>query len=554
MSDVLEKLNNQIEIDREILSVLPKNNKKNVKAYQDKAEEIKKEYASYLNDIVSEIKRRALKINSIVVNPKIAEISKEIEDMDSIKLLDANKTPFEKMELDEILYTLKRFYKNNLELVNSSILTCLEKFKMVGIELDLKDFNYSIYTKEYMKVLLEEAKKGELNSTIIKETFEQIYWKCPDIILHIELNFRSLYLKNEKAIKSYFDSKQKKLLKDLDIKKEQLFEKYDSLKLKLQEAKNKDTFLILQKFKNGEENARDYEESSIYKCYKKLINATPEEVEKDVLEEFNQNIEKMLNSLNEYKNYLKFKFLYDEVMAIYNEKQKYQKMYSSKYKQIQKLENKLFKENKKIEKYTKHKGLIARLFGRNQNKLEKINVDINDRVLQLKDVYRELEENKIKAIISSNLSKVSTIYDVIRLAASFYSFLVNIIIKQYPDMPQEEIIELIQEFREFASLPNVTIINNIKILENKDIILVIKDKYNLCNINLEKGDFSEENIEGIISTAKDICNYNYIKNSRLNLEDIKYILEATKILEQKDEQNNSQKSEQEDTKINTQEE
>ena len=550
MSEVLEKLNNQIDIDREILSVLPKNTKKNVKAYQDKAEEIKKEYVSYLNDIVSEMKRRALKIDSISINSKIDELSKEIEDMSNIKLLDKNKTPFEKMELDEMLYTLKRFYKNNLELVNSSILTCLERFKTVGVELELKDFNYSIYTKEYMKVLLEEVKKGDLNSTLIKDTFEQIYWKCPDIILHIELNFRSLYLKNEKIIKSYFENKQKKLLKDLDITSKGLLEKYDSLKLKLIDAKNKDTFLILQKFKKGEENVRDYEDSSVYKCYRKLINTTPEEIEKDVLEEFNQNIEKMVNSLNEYKNYLKFKFIYDEIINIYNDKQKFKKLYNSKYKQIQKLENKLFKENKKIEKYANHKGLIARLFAKSQNKLEKINIDINDRVLKLKDVYLELEENKVKSIISSNLSKVSTIYDALKLAAAFYSFLVNIIIKQYPDMPQEEIVELIKEFREFTDLPNVTIINNIKILENKDIILVIKDKYNLCNINLEKGDFSEENVDGIITTAKDICNYNYIKNSRLELEDIKYILEATKILEQ----NNTKEEPKEETKEEPKEE
>ena len=112
MSDILEKLNNQIEIDKEILSVLPKNNKKNVKAYQDKAEGIKEEYVSFLNDITAEIKRRAVKINSISPNSKIDELAKELEGLEKIKLLDSNKTSFEKMELDEMLYVLKRFYKN----------------------------------------------------------------------------------------------------------------------------------------------------------------------------------------------------------------------------------------------------------------------------------------------------------------------------------------------------------------------------------------------------------------------------------------------------------
>ena len=533
MSDVLEKLNSQIEIDKEILSVLPKNNKKNVKAYQDKAEEIKQEYVSFLNDITAEIKRRAVKINSISPNSKIDELVTELKGLEKIKLLDSNKTSFEKMELDEMLYVLKRFYKNNLEQVNENILNCIEKFKIAGINLEDKDFNYSIYTKEYMDVFLEETKRGETNSGRVKETFEQIYWKCPDIILHIELNFRSLYLKYEKQITNYFENEEKRLIKDLDLNKKKAIEKYVSMKLKLKELTNKDTALILEKFKNGNDNIKDYELQAVQKNYKKLTGLLPNDIEKDTLEEYNQNIEKLADSLMEYKNYLKFKFIYDEVVSIYNDKQKYKKLYNDKLKRIQKLEGKLFKGNKKIEKYSRHRGLLAKIFGKSQNKLEKINIDANEQVKELKTVYRELEENKVKNIILEKLSDSSTIYDALILAASFYSFLVETIIKQYSDMSQEEISSLINDFREFMQFPNMTIINNIKIMDNKDIVLVIKDKYNLCNINIEKGDFSEDNIQSTITAAENISNYNYILNSRVSVDDIKFIIEANKILDKK---------------------
>lgn len=532
MSEVIEKLNNQIDIDKEILSVLPKNNKKNVKAYKDKAEEIKQEYIGLLNDITAEIKRRTVKINSISPNPKIEELSKEIENMEKVKLLDNNKTSFEKMELDEILYILKRFYKNNLELVNSSILKCIEKFRMTGINLEEKDFNYSIYTKEYMDVFLEETKRGEPNSTRVKETFEQLYWKCPDIILHIELNFRSLYLKHEKQITNYFESEEKKLTKQLDLNKHQAIEKYNNARLRLIDLKNKDTSLILQKFKNGEDNIKDYEKSNVEKHYKKLTGFSTDDLEKTDLEEYNKNIEKLANSLNEYKNYLKYKFIYDEVISIYNDKQKYRKIYNDKIKQIQKMQAKLFKNNKKIEKYSRHRGLLAKIFSKNQNKLEKINIDVNSQVLELKKVYRELEENKVKNIISEKLTDGSTICDALTIASSFYSFLVDTIIKQYEDMSQENIAELIHQFKDFVETPNMTIINNVKIVDNKDIVLVIKDKYNLCNINIEKGDFAEENIQAVISSVNVICGYNYILNSRLSVNDIKYVIEAEKILVQ----------------------
>ena len=53
---VKEKINSQIDVDKEILSVLPKNNKKNLKEYKFKAAEIKQNYTTYLDQILSEMK------------------------------------------------------------------------------------------------------------------------------------------------------------------------------------------------------------------------------------------------------------------------------------------------------------------------------------------------------------------------------------------------------------------------------------------------------------------------------------------------------------------
>ena len=83
MSDnAVEKINNQIEVDKEILSVLPVNNKKNLKEYKLKCEEIKKNYENYLENINSEIKRKAVRINSILPNPKISELQQQIKYME----------------------------------------------------------------------------------------------------------------------------------------------------------------------------------------------------------------------------------------------------------------------------------------------------------------------------------------------------------------------------------------------------------------------------------------------------------------------------------------
>lgn len=534
VESVREKINRQIDIDKEVLSALPVNNKKNLKAYKDKVAEVKKEYEYYLEKVTQEMKRRVIKIESILPDPKIAKLEQEIQYMDKIKLLNKDITSFEKMELDEILFVLKRFYKNNLELVNDAIVRVLEKFRMVGIDLKGNDFNYSLYAKEYMTVFLEEAKLGNSNSPKVKETFEQIYWKCPDIIIHIEMNFRNLYLKNEKVIDKYFNTASKQIMKELGLNQEEAIAKYNSMNDKLIDMKNKDTALILEKFLKGKEVIKNYEEITIKKNYKKLLGVDQKEIEDDKLEEYNSNIFKMSNSLYEYKNYLKFKFIYDEILEINKSNEKFNTQCNGIRKQINKLETKLFKTNKRVESLANHKGLILKLFNKsnqNNNKLENINTDANERILELKELYRKYETNKIKSIIVTKLNDSSTIYDALVLVAPFYSFLVETIIKHFEDISQDNIRKTIEEFREFIKYPYITIINNIKISEEKDITIVIKDKYNLCDINVTKGDLDEDNIDNLILSVESICKYNYLRHSKIKLDDVNFVLQAKKILE-----------------------
>ena len=532
-NNAVKKLNNQIEVDKEILSVLPVNNKKNLKEYKLKCEEIKKNYENYLENINSEIKRKAVKIKSIPQNSSIDELYNQIKNMEKIKLLDKNITSFEKMDLDEILFVLKRFYKNNLELINENIEKCLEKFKSVGIDLKEEDFNYSIYTREYMKVFLEEIKNDNINSTRVKENFEQIYWKCPEIITHIELNIRSLYLKYEKQIDKYFQDIRKEVLKEFEVKdNEEAYEKFNSLKAKLLKQKDKDSNLILKSFESKKEAPKDYEKIAVQGQYKKLLGMDYEDIEEGQIEEFNKNIFRLRDNLYEYKNYLTYKYIYDDIIEIYNTKEKYGSIFNQKLKEIKKKEAELFKLNKKIEKQSRHSGLILKIFNKinkNNNKLEKRNSDINSKILELKDVYRDLEQNKVKNIISTVLTDNSTIYEALSLVKPFCSFLVDSVIKKYEDISQEDIETTIGDFWEFLEFPNMTIINNSSITENKDLSLVIKDKYNLCNIKISKDDLEEENLDKLINTTKIICNSYYLEKSQITLEDIKFVLQVNKL-------------------------
>ena len=169
----MNKILDKIEADKEVLSTLPRNNKKNIAKYVEELKKLELEYNENKEAIFNEMKKRYEKI--IAKRSKTDEIEKlktEIKDIENmLEIIDNTRTSYEKMEMDKKIYKLGRFYKENLENINDEILSCINKFKEVGVELTQEDFDYSIYTKEYMITFFEESKKGNVNSQIIKDKF-----------------------------------------------------------------------------------------------------------------------------------------------------------------------------------------------------------------------------------------------------------------------------------------------------------------------------------------------------------------------------------------------
>ena len=65
----------------------------------------------------------------------------------------------------------------------------------------------------------------------------------------------------------------------------------------------------------------------------------------------------------------------------------------------------------------------------------------------------------------------------------------------------------------------------VTIKEDKDMALMIKDKYNLFNINISKADLDDSAIGALINTVDSIVNAYNLENSGLNLDDVKYIID-----------------------------
>ena len=104
-----------------------------------------------------------------------------------------------------------------------------------------------------MKTFFEE--RNNITSDTLKNKFESVYWQCPDLIIHIELNFRYIYLKNQKEIDKYFESKKDFVIKQTNVSSQMIIEKYEkNQRGVLQAASNysKENLLLIRIWTNIE--------------------------------------------------------------------------------------------------------------------------------------------------------------------------------------------------------------------------------------------------------------------------------------------------------------
>ena len=153
--------------------------------------------------------------------------------------------------------------------------------------------------------------------------------------------------------------------------------------------------------------------------------------------------------------------------------------------------------------------------------------------LQNKELYKQMAKEKVYQTIATKLNDQSTYYDAIKLASSFYEYLFTHLINKDKTMGDEIIVDYIDNLQEFAKWPYFTILNNINILEEKDIAFLIKDRYSLLGINLTKEDLDEGKLPKIIETLEKVEKFYYIKKNGIDVDAIEDELELKTVVDSK---------------------
>lgn len=535
MNDILEEFENYISSNKEILSVLPTNTKKNKSKYVEKVDELLDKARQMDKIIWNEIKGRYERILDTAPNPKISELTKKVNELENVDLFNELNTPFEKLGIDRISHTLGCFFEADLELVNQNIKAFVEKFKAFGISVTAEDFNYSTPAHEYMRVFFEENEKGNLNSEKLKKTFETLYWKCPDIVTHIELNIRYLYYINSKKIEKDLSDRNEKILLSMTTDKNGLVKQFFELNKELIKLKRRDATLILNKFINDEWKIKDFNDKQMSVLYDRLYTKNYYDCSDEEKDEIDNNFGKLLNTLQEYNVYVRYKYIIDDLKAKYKIKDTFKGSYEAKNKELRKKEQELLKESEKTQKLAKKSKNPFLIFFRKkiERKIYESPVAINSKIKEIKQLYLELDEAAVNEKIAEFVDDNCTIKYMFKIATSYYTYAYNLVKKHYEDDTDVNVADELQVLIDFINQPYKVMLNNIKLAEEPEIRSIISNRYKILNIALEKESLEEENIEELITDVEKIVDFYNIRKSGLKLEDIEFIEKVKPMINKK---------------------
>ena len=275
MNNFLEFINEDIEAKKTLLSSMPTNNKTNAKKYNEKIDSTIDTYNEYKENV-----KKYLKAKSESFEDKEKETSVDEEALEKkvkalkhvVVILNPLNTYVEKLEIDDILYDLKNYSSISFDSLNDIINRFIDIFDDAGIKLDKDDFNTTFYVHSYMTTFFKLRSQKSKDYSELSDVFEKIYWFNPEIIEHIELNFRRLIKKNDKVFKAYISKLAKSLMEEYNIEDyEEAKKKYKDAYNELQSSKEESVKDIIELAKKGSIDIKNYFEDFLLAKYGLLL-------------------------------------------------------------------------------------------------------------------------------------------------------------------------------------------------------------------------------------------------------------------------------------------
>ncbi len=545
MANFLNFIDDDIKAKKTLISAMPTRTKTNVKKFNEKIDSILENYNNYQASTKKYIVTKSKSFNMKKDVGEIDNLTKNVNDLDQLRLLlNPTNTFFEKMGFDTLLFEIRNYSDFNFNSMNEIISKFINKFEKAGIMLLSTDFDYTCYVKEYMSSFLEVRNMNAENYEALSKIFEKVYWENPEIIHHIELNFRKLVKKHRKKFISYIETIQKEVMWKTNINNykeclERLKSAYNDL-----EVTNKESISdIINLSKNGDIEITNYykESKSRISGYNAMMIDAVDLNDNDAMDKFHSGLEKLQTNIEEYSNFIKFLPLFKDFKNEY-EKQisnlddKQRKGGKSKSKliesQISDKEAKLSKLNKQI--FT---GDLSFFDFKSKVPVKKLKVDSVIYAKELYSLYQEYDREVFNEKILAVLNNFFTIPQLLHLYYSYDFFKKEAIKRVFNLNTYDEVISYSDEFTFFAKNPNNIIINGIPVFKDNDVAKIIVNKYRLDNINITEENLEPETLEELLNKIQFLLRSNEIEKGNTTPQKIWFMTKVEKIIEAENKKN-----------------
>lgn len=486
--------------------------------------EMRKEYyTAWLDNINSEISKRFERLMPTDCTDTYTKLGENLSNYLSLLVFNSKCSNSFKLKIDYLLSSIND--SASLEIVNEKILDFINAFKKIGINLSIKDFNYTMFTEEYMTSFFKNHVYDSM-----REIFEEIYFKCPDIKLQLKLNLKYIIGKYNKQLGAYVSEKNSEMLNNLAVGKDEVYYKYVHLSKELEDSRSSDEYYNVKLFLDGTKKISDYLTNSAtrIKNYNTFtINGDYEKLTDEEKKQFNSSVKGLYYTLGELKSYYKYEPIIKELIDLYKSKASAKNEFQSKKKEIAKEEKTRLSIFKKYSKSSGN-GFLAK---KDDAKRKQFILLMNQQIQKLNKLYNDYDLCDIKYKVSL-LPESASIYDLLMTSISSYPFIEKwFLSEEFTNLSLEDNIN---DYIRFIFSSDNDFLFKTMVFSEFDITKIISDKYHLLGLNISSEEILSDHIDATLETLRYIYLIQSINKSKISIESIANMCKMSEIIAKKD--------------------
>ena len=511
------------------------------KFYREASEQrnsyIKKELGFYEDCLAAtkeEIKRRFAQGMPQDKTEEYASLQANVDHLLDLVVLNSNASNTFKLKFDYIVSSITD--KTSLEELNSILDQFINRMRECGVSLSMADFDYTMFTKQYMTSFLKHTEFTQL-----KETFEKIYFACPDIILQLKMNLKYILEVHAKELGLYAEELKTKEFQENAVDSESVITKYVNARQDVGTRIAMDEYYNTKLFLDGKKKLSDYmpEAPARNKNFDMFVigGGSHSALDLDEKEHYDSAVMGLYLTVNELKKYYHYEPMITDLIARNKQKDSAKTSYLNKKKEIEKEEKNRQNITKEYLKAT-GVGLFAR---KNETKMQNAQLKMNEQVRKLHDLYEQLNEEEINYFLAE-VSESASIYDLFLTALRSFAFLEKFFTTDEFFM-ENGLEQNIVEFLRFLYNPNNNFLRKINAFAEYNVTEVVAEKYKLLKLNVSSDIINSDNIDSTLESIRFINLIQNINRSTINFHRIENLCKMNEIIASSEEENEEEKQE-----------